>query len=275
MIWNKLRIPFILLIFISALLTAMGVTTYMTGGSSRSNLTKIGGYTTYYSDSSADRKENIRLASSALNNVVILPNETLSFNSIVGAREEARGYKPALIISNGSYVKGVGGGVCQVSTTLYNAWVTTGLEVVELHAHSLPSHYVPLSRDAMVSSTTDLVLKNNQSTPIMLSCLATADSLAIKIYGSPIEYEYNLVSVMIKELVAAAPIYSYEVDPTKVGEQVVTSKGAAGYMSKGVLQKLKGGTVIEEKEIRQDYYVPSPMRITIFTATPQTEVPQE
>lgn len=268
MIWNKLRIPLILLIIVAALLTSLGLTTFISGNAkydSSTNLTKIGGYTTYYQSSSPERKQNIKLASTSLNNIVVAPNETISFNAIVGAREEKRGYKPALIISKGEYVVGVGGGVCQVSTTLYNAWITSGLEAVEVHAHSLPSNYVPLSRDAMVSSNSDMLLKNNQSTPVMISCNYTDTALSIKIFGSSQEYEYNIVSIKLKELVSNAPIYTYIVDPIKQGQHDITFKGSVGYMSKAILQRLKNGVILDEKEIRQDYYIPLPMKITVYT----------
>ena len=121
----------------------------------------MGEYSTSYASSSAARKHNIELAASAVNGAVIGVGEEFSFNVTVGVRSRRRGYLPAPVIVSGKYTTGVGGGVCQVSTTLYNAVLRSGLEVVSVSRHSIPVSYVPRSMDAMVSGATDFRFKNN------------------------------------------------------------------------------------------------------------------
>ncbi len=94
-------------------------------------------FTTYYSSSTENRKHNIKLASSKINGIVLSVGEEFSFNKIVGVRSEENGFLPAKIIYNGDFIEGVGGGVCQVSTTLYNASLLNGLKITEHHPHSL------------------------------------------------------------------------------------------------------------------------------------------
>ncbi len=93
----------------------------------------------FSSKSPEERKFNIKLALKSLNNVVVKSGQEFSFNKVVGKRTEERGYKKALVIFKGRYEEGVGGGVCQVSSTLYNAWLLAGLDVIQVKAHTLPA----------------------------------------------------------------------------------------------------------------------------------------
>ena len=108
-------------------------------------------FSTNYSSSTDARKFNVALASKTLDNTLVDINGEFSFNYTVGERTERRGYKKAKIIVGGEFVDGVGGGVCQVSTTLYNAVLLAGLKIIECHPHSLPVSYVAPSFDAMVN----------------------------------------------------------------------------------------------------------------------------
>jgi vancomycin resistance protein YoaR len=142
-------------------------------------------FSTTYSSSSYGRKNNINLATSALNNTEILPNKTFSFNDIVGRRSLENGYKPANIIKDGSFVKGVGGGICQVSTTLYNALLHANITVTEAHKHSLPVSYVKPGLDAMVSwGGADLKFTNETNLPIYISSFSNNEKITFKIYGN-------------------------------------------------------------------------------------------
>ena len=120
-------------------------------------------FSTNYSKSTENRKSNVRTALGAFNGQIIMPEQEVSFNEITGARTKENGYKPANIILNGVYVQGSGGGVCQASTTLYNALLLSNIEILEVSKHSLPASYVPLALDAMVSEgISDLKFKNNK-----------------------------------------------------------------------------------------------------------------
>ena len=107
-----------------------------------SSLTTRASFYTSYPSSTAERKHNIILASKSIDNTFIDVGGEFSFNLVVGDRTEKRGYKKSKIIINGDFADGIGGGVCQVSTTLYNAVLLAGLEIIEYHPHSLPVSYV-------------------------------------------------------------------------------------------------------------------------------------
>jgi vancomycin resistance protein YoaR len=132
----------------------------------------------------ANRTENIKLACAALKNILLPPGEVFSFNHIVGPREAERGYLNAMIILGGQFTPGLGGGVCQVSSTLYNAVLLAELEVVERHSHSLKIDYVPSGRDATVSyGLKDFKFKNNTPGYLLLDNEIVGQNLTISIYG--------------------------------------------------------------------------------------------
>jgi len=127
----------------------------------------IGSYRTPLLDKSSGRTKNISLASKKINGYVIEPGESFSFNGIVGERTIQKGYKSAKVIKNGKFVEDIGGGVCQLSTTLYNAAQKAGLQVLERHHHSKKVSYVKEGRDATVDyGNLDLKFKNTLSYPV-------------------------------------------------------------------------------------------------------------
>ncbi|MDD4171594.1 MAG: VanW family protein [Syntrophomonas sp.] len=128
----------------------------------------IANYSTWFHGSSA-RYQNISAAIKSLNNTVIWPGEVFSFNENTGPRTPERGYLPAPIIINGGYDVGYGGGVCQVSSTVYNAALKAGLPIIERHNHSKPVHYVPAGQDATVDyGYLDLKWQNNRKGPLIM-----------------------------------------------------------------------------------------------------------
>lgn len=156
---------------------------------------KLFSFTTYFDADNTDRSGNIRLAAGKINGSVVESGGVFSFNGTVGARSEANGFKPAKIIEDGKFVLGYGGGVCQVSTTLYNAALLSGLEIVEYHPHSLQVSYVAPSRDAMVSgSYFDLKFRNNRLTPIYVRLNCGLGSITCTIFGESDGYKYSLKS---------------------------------------------------------------------------------
>ncbi|MBQ8614960.1 MAG: VanW family protein, partial [Clostridia bacterium] len=121
-------------------------------------------FSTDISSSNEDRKHNIKNALASLNKIEIAPNEIFSFNKIVGRRTAENGYREAKIIVNNEFVDGIGGGVCQVSTTLYNSALLAGLEIVEANKHSKQVSYIKAGFDAMVNfGSSDLKFRNNTS----------------------------------------------------------------------------------------------------------------
>lgn len=145
----------------------------------------IGESTTRYNAAVTGRSENIRLSAESIENLIVGPDDTFSFNTTVGQRTEARGYKRADVILDGDLVEGLGGGICQTSSTLYNAADYSGLTIIERRPHSLPISYVPEGRDAMVSwGTSDLRFRNDYPFPVILRTYITPGQIKIEVRTS-------------------------------------------------------------------------------------------
>ena len=224
-----------------------------------------GEFYTNYTASSSARKNNIKKALSCFNGMIVQPGQTISFNETTGPRTEANGYQNAHIIVGGVYVNGVGGGVCQASTTLYNALLLADVDVLSANHHSLPASYVPLSFDAMVSgSYSDLVFKNDSDNPIYIKTVADENKVGVQIYGQ--KFEDGMQIKTRAELVKILPHGGDKIVADVKGEYAdkILYKGEylrikyprEGYESKGYVQYYKNGELVEEKEIRHDFYQP-------------------
>lgn len=144
----------------------------------------LGEYSTYVSGSSV-RKNNVKLSGEKCNNIILLPGEEFSYNTTVGKRTKEAGFGEAAAYLNGETVQEVGGGICQTSSTLYNAVVFANLEVTERHNHTYISSYVPIGRDATVSwNGPDLKFKNNKNYPIKIVVSYANSRINTKIYGT-------------------------------------------------------------------------------------------
>lgn len=129
----------------------------------------VGESYTEIKDKEENRLENISLACASTTETALMPGEVFSFNEKTGKRSIARGYKEASVIISGEKSRGIGGGVCQVSTTIYMAAINCGLEVIEVHHHSLPVSYAPQNTDAaVVYGYKDLKIKNNTNDAVIL-----------------------------------------------------------------------------------------------------------
>ncbi|MBE7089412.1 MAG: hypothetical protein E7362_01245 [Clostridiales bacterium] len=217
-------------------------------------------YTTY-SSSSDERKHNIKKASESINKTLLDVGEEFSFNHVVGERTVARGYKTAKIIVGGDFVDGIGGGVCQVSTTLYNAVLLAGLDVLEYHPHSLQVGYVAPSFDAMVSGGgADLRFVNNTDNPIIVYSEADGNRLLVSIYGQPMDYVIERKSVIIGEIQPPEEMVvkdeKGEFPELFEGEQKVVRYEKKGLLSEGYLIKKVNGKTVSEKRVRRDKYKP-------------------
>ena len=227
------------------------------------NISLRASFSTNYSKSSENRKSNIKLALSSFNGMIVEPGEEVSFNKTTGPRTAENGYKDAKIIFNGSYVSGMGGGVCQASTTLYNALLRADIEILKVTRHTLPASYVPLSFDAMVSEGyADLVFKNNLDSPIYIKAYGDDTNAVVEIYGCPLDEgtEIKTKSELVKVIGHGGDKIITDTDgkyASKViykGEYYRLKYPQEGYESKGYLQYYKDGKLVEEKEIRHDIY---------------------
>ena len=167
------------------------VTTNMIGTEAFPDL--LSTYSTRYSISDRDRTTNLQLAASKINGTVLMPGETFSYNQVVGERTIAAGYKEAPIYVSGEVVDGLGGGICQITSTLYNAVLYANLEIVERSNHQFVPSYVTASRDAtVVYGSIDFKFKNNRDYPIKLVCSVSGGIAKFDIYGLRSNNEYDV-----------------------------------------------------------------------------------
>ncbi|MEH7308521.1 VanW family protein [Neobacillus drentensis] len=146
---------------------------------------RIGRYVTSFNPRNKKRSTNIELATNAINNHVVFPGETFSFNRVVGKRTAAKGYLRAPVIVRGEFSEDIGGGICQVSSTLYNAVDNAGIKIVERFSHSRKVPYIPPGRDATVSwYGPDFGFKNTYNQPVLIRARTLGHLLIIKIYSS-------------------------------------------------------------------------------------------
>jgi len=218
--------------------------------------TKLRGtFVTMYRSSGAGRRANIALAAGSVSGTILESGESFSFNGVVGERTSARGYKEANIIVDGTYVRGVGGGVCQVSTTLYNCALLSGLNVTAWSRHTLASSYVKPSFDAMVSNTTDLCFTNTTAYPIYIEMIAEGGKLTSRIFGEGLEEgtEIKLVSKVLKELKPSSYNVVYD-DTMYEDESKVLVSAHKGYISEGYLVTYNNGKLVSSQKLRHDEY---------------------
>ncbi|NBJ70982.1 MULTISPECIES: VanW family protein [Clostridia] len=148
---------------------------------------QLGSYVTHFKKNNEERTTNIELAARAIDSHVIFPGELFSFNEVVGERTEKKGYKRAPVIVKGELAEDIGGGICQVSSTLFNAVNLKGIEIVERYAHSKRVPYVPPGKDATVSWWgPDFSFKNRYNQPLLLRAHAKNGQLVVRVYSSDI-----------------------------------------------------------------------------------------
>lgn len=145
----------------------------------------IGYYVTYFNARNRNRAHNIALAAKAINNTVVFPGEKFSFNRVVGRRTKDKGYLEAPVIVRGELSEGVGGGICQVSSTLFNATDRAGLHIVARYSHSRSVPYVRPGRDATVSwDGPDFVFRNPYNQPVLIRSSAAHGKIYVVLYSS-------------------------------------------------------------------------------------------
>jgi len=145
----------------------------------------LGYYVTFFNSYNHSRTNNIKISAEAINNYVLFPGDTFSFNKVVGQRTKEKGYLPAPIIVRGELSEGIGGGICQVSSTLFNAVDRAGLKIIKRYSHSKNVPYVPPGRDATVSwFGPDFTFMNNYKHPILIRAKVKGDSVSIVLYSS-------------------------------------------------------------------------------------------
>ncbi len=224
----------------------------------------IANCTTPTKSSTKNRTTNIRRALSKFNGFAVHPGETISFNKVVGRRTVENGFKPAPEFAGTTVQEGIGGGVCQASTTLYNAVLRAGMTVETRYQHTMVVSYIYPSLDATVSdSGKDLVFTNNRDSTIYIFTTVDSEKAKVEIYGMPTEYEIKLESEIIQKDIPSTTIkkkkdttgkHVYYTDETKL-----ISEGKLGTKSRAFICYYDRNTseLVERTELHTDYYFPS------------------
>ena len=191
----------------------------------------LGAYKTSYSGGDVNRNTNLVVGCEYINATVIAPGETFSAAEGLGRQTYERGYRSAGVYVNGRVESGMGGGVCQITTTLYNAAIYAELEIVERHPHSMTVGYVPLGRDAAIADYyKDLQIRNDTEYPIYIESYASGGVLAVNIYGKNTDTTNRTVEFdTVYEGTVPRPAEIVKEDPTlPAGERIVTHTGRTG-----------------------------------------------
>lgn len=217
----------------------------------------ISSFSTSFSSSTANRINNVDLATKAINGTLLMPGETFSFNEIVGERTIERGYKEAGVIIGDKIESGLGGGICQVSSTLYNTILKANIKAYERRNHTLPLGYIGKGLDATVDwGNIDLKFMNTLNTPIYIEGYTKDKNVYFNIYSSKDlrNKSYELVTD-IYDIVQ--PSIKYINDANRLaGETVVVKQGSLGYKVKVSRKTYENGRLINTELISNDYYLP-------------------
>lgn len=214
-------------------------------------------YATDYSSSDAGRSANIALAASKINGYVLNPGQRFSFNNVVGPRTKAAGFKIAHVFEGDKVVDGIGGGICQVSSTLYNAVVRADLKIVYRTNHSMPVSYVPIGTDATVSyGAIDFIFENNKKTPVTIEATTHNKLLKITIKGTD-ESDGVKIEITTENLgYTKYPTKEVIDEKLKPGETKVVTQGQNGSTYKAYKVYKKDGKVIKTEFLTKSVYIP-------------------
>lgn len=234
----------------------------------------LGTFSSTYKESNVNRSTNVKLATNKINNVILLPGEEFSYNKVVGERTYANGFREASVYTSSGVVNGLGGGICQVSSTLYNAVLRANLEIVERKNHRYAVSYVPLGTDATVAyGSIDFRFKNNRTYPIKVVASSINGLCTVSIMGIKEETEYE-VSITTNRLQTIPYQTQYIEDSSMmVGTEKQTQYGDNGYKYETYKTLKLDGNVISSEKISTDSYTPLTRVVRIGTKQPEIVTP--
>ena len=215
----------------------------------------ISQFSTRYDASLRNRSTNLKLASDKINGTILLPGEEFSYNKIVGERTIAAGYKEAAIYSGGQVVDGLGGGICQISSTLYNVVVQANLEILERSNHQFKTSYVDAGKDAtVVYGVIDFRFKNTRNYPIKIVSTVSGGIAEMKIYGVKEEVEYDVK--IETEILSTIPfgVKYIEDNSLPAGTEKVQQYGSSGCKSVAYKVCRLNGEVVSKTVLSKDTY---------------------
>lgn len=231
---------------------------------------RLSSFTTWFNTTNVNRSKNIRLAVKELELILLSPGEIFSFNEIVGPRTKERGYDEADIIQNYSVVPGIGGGICQVSTTLYNAVLLADLEVIERYPHSMIINYVQPGLDAtVVYGSRDFRFKNNTEGHLLINTIVEQGKVICKIFGKPEKKKKVVLKTFLEREIKPSTIY--QEDPlVPSGKYILEREGIPGRVVRVERHVYNlNGELIKKEVISKDLYPPIDMVIR-SSANPQS-----
>jgi vancomycin resistance protein YoaR len=218
---------------------------------------ELSSYSTKFNTGEVNRSHNLYMATTSINKSMIAPQMVFSFNNTVGMRTMENGYLDALVIVGNKFEPGLGGGICQVSSTLYNACLLAGLEIVERSNHGLSVAYVPLGRDATVAyGIQDYKFRNNTDSPIYIRAITQGGTLTVNIYGD-LKYKKRIeISNLVDKTLDFITVK--ELDPKmQPGEQKVDHNGSPGYVVRSFRTFYdNNGKVVKTEQLARDTYKP-------------------
>lgn len=218
----------------------------------------VSSFTTYFNPSDVNRTHNVKISCEKINGIILMPGDIFSMNKALGPRTVENGYKEALIVYKNEYIDGIGGGVCQTTTTLYNSVLKAKLKVLERTHHSLPSLYVGLGQDATISGDyIDFKFQNDKDYPVCISAEVAKNQIVIRILGKKEnDYTVKLVSKVVERY--APEKEEIEIDNSLAfGEKVVERKAREGF--RVILYREtydKNGKLKSREKISEDVYKP-------------------
>ena len=216
---------------------------------------KISAYSTRYDGGDKDRSTNLEIACKKIDEKIVLPGETFSYNKTLGARTTKAGYKTAKVYENGAVVDGIGGGICQISSTLYNAVLKANMQTVERRNHQFITSYVPEGRDATVAyGVTDFKFKNTRKYAIKIKATASNGVATISIYGIKENTEYNIT--FETKTISTIPVTEKYIEDNTIAEGIeeIKQKGANGCVTETYIIKSLNGQVVSKDLLSKDTY---------------------
>lgn len=235
--------------------------------------TVLSTYSSSFNAQNINRSENIRIAAASINHLLLRPEKTISFNDIVGPRIVEAGFKEAPVIVEGKVVPDIGGGVCQVSSTLYNAILLADMQPVERTPHFHPLGYVPIGLDATVADNLiDFKFKNTLPNPAYITTTIQNGSITVAILGHKSDlgdYKINVVS-HIDNTIAPKVVIQYD-DTLPAGKRIISDEGLTGYIVSSYRVKTKNGQEISRELLYTDEYEAEDQIVIFGTMLPKDD----
>ena len=210
---------------------------------------------TNYAASNKNRTTNLILAAGKINGTVLLPGEEFSYNGVVGKRTVEAGYKNAATYSNGQVVDDIGGGICQISSTLYDAAVFANMDITVRRNHQFVTSYLPAGKDAtVVWGSQDFKFKNSRKYPVRITATVSGGVATVQIWGVKEDVEYD-ISIETKQISTIKYTTQYIEDPSlPAGTQKVTQAGANGRKVQAYKVMKLNGQVVSRTLLSTDTY---------------------